>query len=255
MSTLRGDGLAPSPHEAFGSFLGDGARQAVTPEIEKLFADALAGNIPRSRELKAWEPQTLSERHLAIIMMRSAGFKQRQIAQAIGATDSNVSVVLNHPDAEYILARLAAARFAVPSSIEKRLEALNEQAMDSLEEFFDPAAEVPVVKRAPLAFKLLESNGHGRKKIAHTHEHKHRFEAAPEQLAQLTKAIKESRQIQAPQTMEVGDLRTGEVLLSLPAGQSGSPGDSGVTPAPQGVGAPSVDGSQETTPPKDDTDA
>lgn len=179
------------------------------PEIEKLFALALEGKLPRSRPLKPWEPQKLNERHIVMITMRAGGLHQRQIAHAIDDTEARVSIVLNHPDAELLLAKLQAMKAMEPSSIEMRLAALSEPALGTLERLFDDSSEVSDLKRAPMAFKLLELNGHGAKKKVE-HSHSHELRAAPEQLDRLTTALRESRSIEQGQVLNVTTFRPGE---------------------------------------------
>lgn len=240
ISTLRGDGLGVAPQEG----LPDLGEAQISPEIQRLFELALEGALPRSRELKAWEPQTLNERHLSMIMMRVSGVKQREIAQIFGATDSNVSIVLNHPDAEYLLSRLHAARFSMPNDIEKRLEALNEDAVRVLEELMSDE-EVSALKKTPAAFKLLERNGYGKKQVVE-HEHRHRLEANGDQLAQLASALRESRSIEDQPTIEVTDLNEAQRLLQgpIPGGEPAVSPPSALSGSPD-AGAPSISDPQD----------
>lgn len=228
------------------------------PEIERLFDLALDGRLPRRRELKPWEPDRLNERHLSMVMMRAGGLKQRQIARAFGATDANVSVVLNHPDAEYLLVRLQAMKATAPTSVERRLAALSEPAVDALEAVFN-SEEVDSLtfKRAPLAFKVLEFNGYGRKKVEVEHEHRHSLSgASSEQLERLTDALKASRSIPesevarfsaAPGSGEGAEepLEADfEVLPASGAGSETSEADSPPFLLPSGAAAPSSGRSQ-----------
>lgn len=251
---LAGRSEAPESDPRTASFKDD------RPEIQALFELALEGKIPRRRELKPWEPQRLNERHLAMVMMRATGVQQRTVAQAFDVTDSNASIILNHPDAEYLLSRLAAMKATHESSIEARLRRLSEPAIEALEAVFNPTAEPEearaAMKRAPMAFKVLDYNGYRQQKPQehrHQHEHAHRLEASPKQLGELALALRESRQI----PIEEGRVEpsAGEVRALLPPA-GGLPG--GEPPAsppselpPQGgSGAPSISDSQEVPPRK-----
>lgn len=210
------------------------------PEIQRLFELALEGALPRARPLKEWEPQRLNERHIAMVNMRAAGLKQRQIAQAFGATDSNVSIILNHPDAEYLLSRLQSMRATQPSDIEQRMAALVEPAVSALEEAFSADAESARtgMKRAPLAFKVLDFNGYGSaNKPKHVeHDHRHRVSldgASPPQLGELARAMRESRMIPENQVAVIEDM--GEAQERLGAG-----GESPAAP-PKRLSGPSPD--------------
>lgn len=226
------------------------------PEIQALFEAALEARLPRKRELKSYEPARLNERHLAMVMMRSGGLKQRQIAQAFEATDSNVSIVLNHPDAEYLLSRLEAMKATQPTDIETRLAALTEPALSALEEAFtaeDPAELKTAMRRAPLAFKVLEINGHGRKKVEHEHkhQHQHRLEASPKQMANLAAALRESREIPEADYVVIESSGEAEKVLAPGGEQQVSP-PSALSPD---AGAPSISDSQEPGPPRDEEEA
>lgn len=195
------------------------------PEIERLFALALEARLPRTRPLKSWEPQRLNEKHLAMVMMRAGGITQGTIAKAFGVTDSNASIILNHPDAELLLVKLQAMRGTQTSDIEKRLQALTEPALGTLERLFDDSSEVSDLKRAPMAFKLLELNGHGAKRRVE-HSHSHELHAAPEQLDRLTTALRESRSIEQGQVLEVTSVPPqGQELAPAAAPSSSDPGE------------------------------
>lgn len=221
---LSGEGS--SPHSA--------SLEQMRPEIERLFQMARDGLIPRDRELKPWEPATLNERHLMMISARAGGLRQREIARAMDATDANVSVVLNHPDAVFILNKLQAMKAVSGTSIEDRLAALAEPAVEALEELMGDT-EISPLKKAPSAFAILKSQGYIKEKVSHEHDHAHTFRAAPEQMDRLTQAIHQSRSIPALQTYEIQDAR------EIPAGPPSIPVDE----APSGAGAaPSSDESQ-----------
>jgi hypothetical protein len=224
---------------ASGSFHDD------RPEIQALFEAALEGRLPRARDLKPYEPQRLNERHLAMVMMRSGGLKQRQIAQAFGVTDSNASIVLNHPDAEYLLSRLAAMKATQPTDIELRLAALAEPAISTLEDAFvaeDPTELKNAMRRAPLAFRVLDMNGYGRKqKVEHEHNHKHQLDATPPQLAALASVLRESREIPEADYVVIESAADAADMLA-PGGESTASPQPRLSPD---TGAPSISDPQE----------
>ena len=214
------------------------------PEIERLFAMATEGRLPRNRDLKPWEPQRLNERHLAMVMMRASGVKQRTIAEAFEATDANVSIVLNHPDAELLLQKLQSMRATQPSAIEERLQALSERAVGTLEDLFSPFDETPTVKKAPMAFKLLEMNGYARPRQVESQVN-HTFSANPRQLDALTRALRESNSIEQAEILAIQTVQGANEVLSGPPG-----GVVGGQPAPSyssEAAAPSSGGSQEVS--------
>lgn len=211
------------------------------PEIQRLFERAARGELPRNRPLKPWEPLRLNERHLAIVMMRSGGAEQNAIARVFGLTPSNVSIVLNHPDALFLLSHLQAMRATQPTDAEARLASLSGPALDVIEEVLsDP--ELPAVKKSRTAFDILRMNGHGSPKPKAPQEVVHRFEASPAQVDALTKAlhavaqpIDEEQYVLADAANEVRSIAPpegGDFVSEGPGSPSGSPAD-----APLGGGA------------------
>lgn len=233
LSTLRGDGLPSDPREAQFAAV---AKPLISPEIQKLFESALAGTLPRTRPLKSWEPDVLNERHITIIMMRASGLmKQREIAEIMGLTEPTVSVVLNHPDAEYLISRLQAARFSTPTDFEVRLQRLNAVAVDAIEELLEDK-EIPALRRAPMAFKLLEFNGHSKKNPAVKvvdNSTNVTVNPSPTELSRLSRAIEESRQVQDVTYVDISG--PGGELPASPPRQ---------LPPQGGTDAPSIGGPQ-----------
>lgn len=225
-----------------------GEYQDHRPDIERLFDMARRGQIPRDRPLKEWEPATLNERHLLMISARAGGMYQTDIAKAFGVTDGHVSVVMNHPDAVYILTRLQAMRAEDPTGIETRLRRLAEPAVDILEKALNPATEPDELKdalrRTPIAFRALDINGYGakhREVQRHEHTHRHQLEASPAQMGELARALRESREIEEVETVVLDEAEAQRAL--------GPGGEPPVSPpcelsAPADGGAPSTDGSQ-----------
>lgn len=221
--------LAVVPTEGASITPADAAEQRRVSEIERLFSMARNGEIPRGRELKPWEPASLSERHLAMVMARAGGSRQCDIALAFGATDSNVSVVLNHPDAVFILDRLQALAAIEPGDIQKRLDRLEEKAVSAMEDFFEaPVSQVGVVERAKMGFALLRQNGRGNPKKVE-HDHKHRLQMPAEQVSLLSAALRESRQIEDATVLEISSSPLQQVSPGgehslLPPGAAAPPG-------------------------------
>ena len=167
-------------------------------EIARLYELALLGQLPRRRALKENEPERLNERHLGFISSRSVGMSQRLIAKAFGDNDAYVSMILNHPDSVYILARMSAMQ-ANGSEYQERMEALAEPAMSAIEDALledDPEVVKIALRRAPLAFRVLEQGRKIEKPTARAEvEHTHRLEASPQQMAALRDALVESREL------------------------------------------------------------
>lgn len=186
------------------------------PEIQKLFDKALRAELPRTRALKPWEPDRLNERHLAMVLMRAGGALQVTIARVFGVTEGNASVVLNHPDAELLLAHLLAMRATQPDDYEQRLASMQGPALTVLEDILQDDELEPLQKRQT-AFDILRINGHGRPKQQmpsvhlHGHQHQHtvKVDAPPEVIDRLASALRESAGIEDLQIYEVGPEASG----------------------------------------------
>lgn len=169
--------------------------------IAELFRMALDGELTqfRRRELKANEPDRLNERHFGMISLRATGLHQRLIAKAYGDNDLYVHQVLNHPDAQYLLTQLIAMRASAGNQYQERMEALAEPAMSAIEDALlddDPDTVKIALKKAPLAFRVLEQGGKIKKPAAEGRvDHTHRFEASPQQMGLLREALLESREL------------------------------------------------------------
>jgi hypothetical protein len=128
-------------------------------DIEDLFDAALAGFLPRSRELKPWEPDKLNARHLQIINMKAAGISNTKIAEILGVGEGNVSIVVNHPDSQYLLARIIAYAAENVADIRVRLEASAALAHEKLNEILlTSKKEESVIK---VGFGFLDRAGYG----------------------------------------------------------------------------------------------
>lgn len=193
-------------------------------QIAELFERALVGELPRSRPLKTNEPERLNERHLAMVSMRATGLHQRLIAKAFGDNDLYVHQVLNHPDATYLLSQLLAMRAVSGNVFQERMEALAEPAMSAIEDALledDPETVKIALKRAPLAFRVLEQGGKILKPASRLEgEVKHSFEASKDQLDLLRLALQEGREVRDAVYTVVEVSERGE-LKELPASPVG----------------------------------
>lgn len=208
--------------------------------IAALFERARRGDLPRSRPLLPHEPDLLNERHCQAIMMRCMGMKQKDIAASLSYTDSTVSIVLNHPDATFIIDQLQGFSAVPVLDIDARLKRLTPKALDAIEAVFDdeieddPKAVNARVQRARMGFALLEHNGHGKKtEVKHDHQHS----IAPASAALISRALRESREIESAEYSVVG-----------PTPGGGAEGSGPPTALLSGTEAPPLGGPQELLP-------
>lgn len=128
-------------------------------ELDQYFAMAMSGLLPRSRELNYWEPKRLDERHLQAIMMRAAGLQQGLIAKNMGWTDAWTSVVLNHPDAVYLLHKIVSYSADNVLDIQARVKAHSGEMLDRIIEITRTTNDQRLASSN--AFEILKMAGYG----------------------------------------------------------------------------------------------
>jgi transcriptional regulator len=209
--------------------------------IEELFDAALAGFLPRSRELKPWEPDKLNPRHLQIINLRAAGVSNRKISEMLNIGEANVSVVTNHPDAQYILARIIAYAAENVADVEARIRATAPLAHERLVDILTTSKkEESVIK---VAFGILDRAGYGavqKAEVKQTHE----VVVAKTEATLISQAIRESQQIQEADYVFVSeDSPPGSPTRGSDGGQADSTDRS--SSVSEDANMPPVSGSQD----------
>lgn len=192
--------------------------------ISELFTQARENRLPTPGK-QPNEPNTLNELHLQMIMMRAQGMRQREIARVMNYTDSRVSIVLNSPDARYLLDQLHGLMGVGVTAIENRLQLLNERAVESIEEAFD-SDDVKPLERAKLGFALLERNGFGVRREVEV-QHNHTLQLNPRQESVLASALRESRTIEEVEYVEIPYTPGPQPSIALGASQPASEPPSG----------------------------
>lgn len=160
--------------------------------LDDLMARAMSGLLPRNRELKSWEPDVIDERHMQAIMMRASGLEQNVIAKVMGWTDAWVSVVLNHPDSQYILTKMVSYAADEVLDIQSRIKAHAGEALDKVVEVMRTTQDQRLASSN--AFELLKMAGYS---AVEKKEVKTTLTVGKEQTDLLSQAISESRQIKA----------------------------------------------------------
>lgn len=138
-------------------------------EMDQYIAMAMSGLLPRSRELNYWEPKLLDERHLRAVMMRATGLQQGFIAREMGWTDAWTSVVLNHPDAVYILQKVVSYAADSVLDIQTRVKGHAGEMLDRILEITRTTADQRLASQN--AFEILKMAGYGaveKKQVEHS---------------------------------------------------------------------------------------
>jgi hypothetical protein len=204
--------------------------------IEELFDAALAGFLPRSRDLKAWEPDKLNPRHLQVINLKAAGVSNKKIAEMLAISEPNVSVIVNHPDSQYILARIIAYAAENVVDVEARIRATAPLAHEKLVEILTTSPKQELV--AKVAFGFLDRAGYGAVQKA---EIKQTVSiSVPKEEANLIRdAIREASQIQDADYVILGDTKALPAAIQRAEGppQGSSENSLGHPGSPNAVGS------------------
>lgn len=194
---------------------------AYTPEqrrqLKELVSQAMAGVLPRTRDLKSWEPNKLNARHIQIVMMKATGMRNQTIAELLGVGEVNVSVVINHPDAQYLLATILSMAAEKITDIPARVEAHANEALNVVLKHMRNGKEETASRNA---FKLLEIAGYGATKKVDMNV-KHNLEVPAKQAGQLATALREARDITelSRVTMHEAESAGGESADSVTVGK------------------------------------
>lgn len=204
-------------------------------QLDELMARAMSGLLPRNRPLKSWEPDVMDERHIQAICMRASGLQQSYIAQVMGWTDAWTSVVLNHPDAQYILTKMVSYAADEVLDIQARIKAHAGEALDKVVEIMRTTTDQRLASNN--AFEILKMAGYS---AVEKKEIKQEITMPSKHVDLLGEAIRESRQIRAQEGVNYR-------IVPNPAPESAS----SVAPAAHrdsgsgGVSSPPTDDSQD----------
>lgn len=200
--------------------------------LDTLFAQVMRGDLPRGRALKSWEPDRLDERHLNVIMLRASGMDQGRIAEITGFTEPWVSIILNHPDAQTVLAKIIGYAADNVLDLSHRIQGTAAEAFDTVVHVMRTTPDEAIASRN--AFEILKMAGYGpleRKSVQHS------FGLSDEGAKELAQAMRETAGLRNIGYAEY-------TVVPSPAGvSSGSPATSSATGQPGG-GAPPTDGQQ-----------
>ena len=134
------------------------------PHTQELLSRALAGDLPRGRPLKPWEPEKLNPTSLQVVLLRASGMKQRDIAefmnltQGTKMTDSHVSIIVNHPDARTILTQLISYAADEVADLRTRIQAYAGEGLDAAVNIMRTNNDKRLV--AKIAFEFLDRAGY-----------------------------------------------------------------------------------------------
>lgn len=134
------------------------------PQTEELLEKARAGTLERRRPLKPWEPDVLSETALQIVLLRATGMRQRRIVEFLNETqgtnlsDSSVSQICNHPDAQTLLTKLISYAADEVIDISARIKGYAAEGIDEAARIMRTTNDQRL--SAKIAFEFLDRAGY-----------------------------------------------------------------------------------------------
>lgn len=205
--TISGDAPGASSDLDASQHFTDEAR---AERMQLAMLDVMSGAIARGRNLKYWENLRLRPVHMQMLLMKAAGFTQRKIATDLNYDEARVSVIVNHPDAQYLLSHLVSFQAEKLLDVNARIQAHAGEALDTALMLMRNGKEET---RERVAFRILGAAGYGAtKKI----EVNNKFEMPVQQANQLTHALREATEVEDMTDAEF------EILENGPAAESGS---------------------------------
>jgi len=201
-----------------------------------LIMATLDAELPREEALDYWEPDKLSPKHLQVLIMKAAGFKNRAISEQLQLSESRISVIVNHPDSQQVLAGLVALAADQLTDLNTQLKAYSHEILPSLMQDFRVLAnreDVDGIKaRASLGFGILDRAGFGpTRKVEGKVQHQMVMPAG--EAARLAGVIEEAEEAEyeiLDTTVVAGSGAGDAQAVSVPAGASRPP--AGSSPAP-----------------------
>jgi hypothetical protein len=181
--------------------------------LEQLVAAAFSGQLARGRDLKYWENLRLKPQHIQMLVMKGAGYKNNEIARAMDITEARVSVIVNHPDAQSVMALLVSFQAEELLDVKTRIQAHSGEALNVALEQMRNASEPAV--RLKAAFGLLDRAGYG---AVQRTENKHVVEIPATAARGIAAALKEAQEIEEVEF---------EIVTEAPDSGTGEPSETG----------------------------
>lgn len=111
-------------------------------------------------DFKDWEPEVFGQRHKLAVLMHASGMRNKEVAEALGYTQSRVSVILNDPRARAVLETHAQELADSLQDVRLRLKYYANEALDEIIDEVRHAEDARVRQRA--AFGILDRAGYSK---------------------------------------------------------------------------------------------
>jgi transcriptional regulator len=191
--------------------------EAREDRMQNAMVELMSGSVARGRSLKYWENLKLKPMHIQMLIMKAAGYKNHQIAERMNLTQARVSVIVNHPDAEYFLSHLISYQAENLLDVKARIQAHAGEALDTALVLMRTAKDEV---REKVAFKLLDRAGYG---AVQKTEVSHKVEMPAAQAQVLNDALRESMEVEEADFEVLNDMGQAGVGIGTPEDVSEPP--------------------------------
>lgn len=167
---------------------------AVRPakSVSDVVRDVLAGLLPRGRALRDGEPAVLSALHISMIFDKALGMRTKELAEKYDSTESWVSRIIHHPDAEFLLAAIMGQVADNLTDPRARLEGYAHEAINVKVELLRTSRNDALRDR--IATDFLDRAGYGAPQKIDVNSHS-TFSLDPETSAKLSGALDAARRV------------------------------------------------------------
>jgi predicted XRE-type DNA-binding protein len=171
------------------------ADQQLEPEIQALIARCMEGTEPYERELKSWEMQKFSPMNVTTILMMSAGFRQKQVAEILGIEQHRISVTVNHPYGRKLLHALMHRQSGRVLDIRTRMETFAGDILDKMYKDAMQSEDLKIV--SSIGFAMLDRAGYAPAQNINVNSKSVNVSATtdPATLSRIANALEESNSV------------------------------------------------------------
>lgn len=158
--------------------------------LQELIGRMLDGSEPMARPLAYWENSKFNATNLSVVLLRVAGFSQKEIAEMTMQSPAWISTTLKHPYARQLIQTLVPMVAVQSLDIRRRQEHYGSVLLDKV---FDMAIESNDINEVrQVTFGLLDRAGFGEHKVSKV---EHSFSAPSETMERLSKALEASAKL------------------------------------------------------------
>jgi hypothetical protein len=215
--------------------------------VSDVVRDALGGLLPRGRALREGEPAVLSALHISMVFDKALGMRTKELAEKYDTTESWVSRIIHHPDAEHLLAVIMGQVADNLTDPRARLQGYAHEALNVKVELLRTSRNDALRDR--IATDFLDRAGYGAPQKLEINDHK-TFSLDPETSAKLSGALDAARRVSSVDYKRFL-VRGGGAPEAGPGEESRTPADA--TPLLLTDSTPDLEASLEESPSAEDS--